>query len=89
MLRILGSKRTLCDGLTRRDWLNVGGLGFLGLGLSDVLRLKDAQAAKADQKRKSSGSFGQAKSVLLLLPYGSPPQHETLDPKNEAKSEVS
>ena len=27
MLRILGSRKTLCDGLTRRDLLRVGSLG--------------------------------------------------------------
>ena len=37
MLRILGSPKTLCDGLTRRDFLHVGGLGALGLGLGDAL----------------------------------------------------
>jgi hypothetical protein len=40
MLRLLGSPRTLCDGLTRRDFLHIGGLGALGLGLSDALRLQ-------------------------------------------------
>ena len=39
MLRILGSPKTLCDGLTRRDFLNVGGLGAFGLGLADFFRL--------------------------------------------------
>ena len=88
MLRILGSKRRLCDGLTRRDWLNIGGLGFLGVGLSDVLRLKDARAKKSDASNLPAGPFGKAKSVILLLPYGSPPQHETFDPKPEAPAEV-
>ena len=31
MLRILGSPHKLCDGVTRRDFLHVGGLGMLGL----------------------------------------------------------
>ena len=37
MLPIQGNPRTLCDGLTRRDLLQVGALGPLGIGLSDVL----------------------------------------------------
>ena len=45
MLRILGSARTLCDGLTRRDLLHVGGLSLLGLGLGDYLRGREARAA--------------------------------------------
>lgn len=85
MLRLLGSRRRLCDGLTRRDWMLAGGLGFLGLNLSDALRLKDAQAADAPAQK---GPFGKAKSVILLLPYGSPPQHETFDPKPDAPREV-
>ena len=37
MLRIQGNPRTLCDGLTRRDLLQVGALGPLGIGLGDVM----------------------------------------------------
>src|SRR5712691_4942498 len=84
MLRLLGSPRTLCDGLTRRDFLHVGGLGALGLGLSDALRLQAAQAAPA----RSAGRFGRAKACILLFLYGSPPQHETFDPKPDAPAEV-
>ena len=32
MLSILGSRVRLCDGITRREALRVGGLGFTGLG---------------------------------------------------------
>ncbi len=84
MLRILGSPTTLCDGLTRRDLLHVGGLGALGLGLSDLLRLDQAQAEMASR----ASSFGKAKACILLFPYGSPPQHETFDPKPEAPEQV-
>ncbi len=83
MLRILGSPRTLCDGLTRRDFLHVGGLGAFGLGLDGFLRAR-AQAADVPRPR----SFGKAKACILLFPYGSPPQHETFDPKPDALAEV-
>lgn len=82
MLRLLGSPRTLCDGLTRRDLLQVGGLGLFGFGLGDALRLQQAQAAPAAR------SFGKAKACILLFPYGSPPQHETFDPKPDAPPEI-
>jgi hypothetical protein len=85
MLRILGSRKTLCDGLTRRDFLHIGGLGAFGLGLSDVFRWQAAQAA-APALRPSG--FGNAKACILLFPYGSPAQHETFDPKPEAPAEV-
>jgi hypothetical protein len=81
MLRILGSATKLCDGLTRRDFLRVGGFG--GLALSDLLRAKTLQAAP-----KSSASFGRARACILLFPYGSPPQHETFDPKPNAAAEI-
>jgi hypothetical protein len=82
MLRIVGSPKMLCDGLTRRDFLHVGGLGALGLGLGDALRLS------ASSPPASAGSFGRAKSCILLFLYGSPPSHETFDPKPAAPVEV-
>ena len=82
MIRLQGTPRTLCDGLTRRDFLHLGGLGAFGFGLSDFLRL---QAARPVQPVRS---FGKAKACILLFPYGSPPQHETFDPKPEAPLEI-
>ena len=32
MLRISGSSKRLCDGITRRDLLQIGGISALGLG---------------------------------------------------------
>jgi hypothetical protein len=83
MLPILGTRKTLCDGLSRRDFLQLGGLGAFNLGLSGLFRLQAAQAAAS-----SSRSFGRAKACILLFPYGSPPQHETFDPKPDAPAEV-
>jgi hypothetical protein len=81
MIRLLGSPRILCDGLTRRDLLRVGALG--AFGLADLFRLTDAAAA-----RPRGDHFGRAKACILLFPYGSPPQHETFDPKPDAPVEV-
>jgi uncharacterized protein (DUF1501 family) len=85
MLRILGSPKTLCSGLTRRDLLRVGGLGLAGLTLPDLLALQEASASAAAEKPKS---FGRAKSIILLHLYGSPSQIETFDPKPDAPVEV-
>lgn len=82
MLRIFGSPKTLCDGITRRDFLQVGGLGTLGLTLGDALRAKSAAAPL------EAGSFGKAKSCILLFLFGSPAQHETFDPKPDAPLEI-
>ena len=68
---------------TRRDLLQLGGLGAFGLGLSDFFRLQAATESKS-----RGGSFGRAKACILLFPYGSPPQHETFDPKPDAPAEV-
>src|SRR5438045_2201955 len=83
MLRILGSRKIACDGLTRRDLLHVGGLGLFGLGLTDLFRLQEVQAA---HERKQH--FGQAKACILIHLFGAPPQHETFDPKPDAPAEI-
>ncbi|MBC8290667.1 MAG: DUF1501 domain-containing protein [Planctomycetes bacterium] len=85
MLRLFGSQRRLCSGLTRRDWMHVGGLGMLGVSLAEAERLK---AFAEGEARPDGVGFGSAKSCILLLPYGSPPQHETFDPKPFAPQEV-
>ena len=85
MLRLFGSQRRHCSDLTRRDWMHVGGLGMLGVSLAEAERLK----AFAEGNAQPDGvGFGSAKSCILLLPYGSPPQHETFDPKPLAPKEV-
>ena len=83
MLRILGSARTLCANVTRREMLRVGGLGLAGISLADLLRLQDASAAANRPK-----SFGKAKSIILIHLYGSPSQIEWVDPKPDAPLEV-
>jgi hypothetical protein len=85
MLRVLGSPRKLCDGWTRRDLLQAGGLGMFGLGLADFLRLSEAQAAPA---QAAGGGFGKAKSCILLYLYGAPSQLELCDMKPDAPPEV-
>jgi hypothetical protein len=84
MLRILGSPKKFCDGLTRREMLWAGGLGVFGLGLGDFFRLGAAQATR----RPPARSFGRAKACILLYLYGSPSQLETVDMKPGAPLEV-
>jgi hypothetical protein len=87
MLRILGSPRKLCSGVSRRDMLRVGGLGLTGIGLADILRWQDASAQAAEASTRPS-SFGKAKSVIVLHLYGAPSQLETVDPKPDAPAEI-
>lgn len=83
MLNILGSKKTLCDGLTRRDLLQAGASSLLGLSLADLAG-SSAQASTVGRSRH----FGRAKNVILLYLYGAMSQLDTLDPKPDAPAEI-
>jgi hypothetical protein len=87
MLRILGSPKRLCDGLTRREMLLAGGLGLCGLGLPDLLRAEEERAGQP-KAAKPARSFGKAKACILLFLYGSPSQLETFDMKPDAAPEI-
>ncbi|MEK6239708.1 MAG: DUF1501 domain-containing protein [Planctomycetales bacterium] len=66
----------VCDEtpLSRRAVLTVGGLGFGGLSLANLLAAN--ASAGANQKPITTG-----KSVIFLLQHGGPTQFETFDPK--------
>src|ERR1700720_4421916 len=66
--------------LHRREWLRVGGMGALALGLPDLLRLR------SEAKGNSKGTFGRAKSLILLYLHGGAAQQETWDPKPDGPS---
>ena len=85
MLRILGSARQLCGGMTRRDMLRVGGLGIAGLSLPEILRLQELSAAG---KQPHDASFGKAKALILIHLYGAPSQLEWVDCKPDAPVEI-
>lgn len=86
MLRILSSEKRLCDGFTRRDLLQVGGLGACGLGLTQFLGLEALQAASTEDH--FAPSFGKAKHCILLYLYGAHSQLETFDMKPNAPVEI-
>src|SRR5579864_4753130 len=66
--------------LTRRGLLRLGGLYGFGLLLPDLLR---ARAAAAPSPR---GTFGRARSVIVLYLHGGHAQQETWDPKPDGPS---
>jgi hypothetical protein len=82
VIRILGSTKRSCDGLTRRDLLHVGVLAPLGLSLADWMR------AQASSTSPTANGFGRARRCILLYLWGSPSQLETFDPKPDAPLEV-
>lgn len=81
MIQLLGNRKQLCDGMTRRDLLQVGGIGMWGLSLGTASR---ADAATSP----SIAQFGKAKRCILLYLFGAAPQHETFDPKPDAAAEI-
>jgi hypothetical protein len=82
----------LCDSLSRREWLRVGGLGVIGLSLPHLLAAQSAAGAPGPSNRLTDGLegtvFGRAKNVIFLWLQGGPPQHETFDPKPDAPLEI-
>lgn len=74
-LRDMGPR--LCDGVSRREILRVGGLSALGLSWPQLLH-------GAQERRRD----GRARSCILLFLMGGPPQHSTWDPKPQAPAEV-
>lgn len=93
MMQLQGSAKRLCDGVTRRDLLHVGSVSCLGLSLSalerrDALRAAERSAAGVNSAANELPGFGRAKACILLFLFGSPPQHETFDPKPLAPAEV-
>ncbi|GIW78632.1 MAG: hypothetical protein KatS3mg105_0439 [Gemmatales bacterium] len=78
MLTFLGQHGgKLCDGLSRREFLRVGGLGLTGLTLADVLRLK----AQTPQRQTDD------KSIIIVYLNGGAAQLDMFDVKPKAPSE--
>jgi hypothetical protein len=85
MLSILGRGIRLCDGISRREVLRVGGLAFTGLMWSDMLR---ARAASQASRKPGRGNIAKAKSCILIFNYGGPSHIDTLDLKPDAPQEI-
>jgi hypothetical protein len=82
MITMLGSPRSACDGLTRRETLKVGALSLLGgfFNLPSLLAMEEA-AGKRTAKAK-------AKNVLLIYLQGGPATQDMFDLKPDAPAEV-
>lgn len=87
MLALQSHGPKLCDGYSRREWLRIGGLSAFGIGLPQLLQSRSS-AVEPRVLSAPSGSFGKAKSCIVLFMLGGPPQHETWDPKPEAPAEI-
>ena len=77
-----------CAGVPRRDFLQLGIGGVLGLGFSDLLRLKAAAGTGTSSVRPVGAKPGQAARCILIWLDGGPSHYETFDPKPDAVSEI-
>jgi hypothetical protein len=84
MLAIPGFSTRWCDSVSRRDFLQVGGLGAAGLALPALFQARAQAARPATAPRR----LGQAKSCILLFMGGGPPQMDTFDLKPDAPAEI-
>ena len=66
-----------CDGVSRRTFLQVGGLALGGLALPDLLR---AEAA--------AGIGSSHKAVIMIYLTGGPPHQDMVDPKPNAPADI-
>ena len=73
---------------TRRNALQIGGLGILGLTLPKLLRASEAGPASGLAENGSGAKPGRAKSVIFLYQFGGPSHLDSFDPKPNAPSGV-
>ncbi|MGP0069404.1 MAG: DUF1501 domain-containing protein [Isosphaeraceae bacterium] len=74
MLNILGESRTgYCDGITRRDFLKIGGLALGGFSLPALLRAEGQAGIRRSHK-----------AVIMIFLAGGPPHQDMFDLKPDA-----
>jgi hypothetical protein len=76
MITLLGRRHQLCDGLTRRSFLKIGGLAMGGLSLPDLLRVEAASGRRSH------------KAVIMIFLSGGPPHQDSFDLKPGAPVEI-
>lgn len=70
---------TTCDGVSRRDFLQAGALGAIGLTMPQFNALR--AAGMVDKKKDN-------KACIMIFNLGAPSQMDTWDPKPDAPREV-
>src|SRR5262245_31524355 len=80
MLKLTGQGSiTTCDGVTRRDFLQVGALGAIGLSLAKYEALATAGAGDKSKDKRS---------CIMIFTLGAPSQLDLFDMKPDAPREV-
>lgn len=77
MLTIRGSGQRFCDGISRREFLKIGGLVLGGLSLTEIL----AAEAQAGIRRSH-------KAIIMIFLPGGPAHQDMFDLKMDAPSEI-
>ena len=68
-----------CDGPSRREFIQIGSAGFLGLSLTSLFA---AQRSMADR------DVDNEMSVILVFLWGGPPHQDTFDMKPDSPAEI-
>ncbi len=80
MLELIGrASAQTCDGVTRRDFLQVGALGAVGLTLPQYLQAMDQGQVDPAKDRRS---------CIMIFNLGAPSQLDTFDMKPQAPAEI-
>lgn len=77
MLSILGNRLSMCDNLSRRSFLQIGGLAMGGLSMPQILRAEQA-----------SGVGSNNKGIIMIFLPGGPPHQDMFDLKPDAPKEI-
>jgi hypothetical protein len=84
MLRFVSSNQDQISGVSRREWLRIGGLGGLNWAMPGLM----PQRASASDMEASAPGFGKAKAVIVVFASGGQSQIDLWDPKPDAPEEV-
>src|SRR6187455_3294683 len=71
-----GTSGRFCDGMTRRDFIRIGGLAMGGMSLPQILRAEQATGANPH------------KAIIMIFLPGGPPHQDMWDIKTEAPPEI-
>ncbi len=77
MLTILGNRLSMCDNLSRRSFLQIGGLAMGGMSMPQLL-----------QAEQASGVGSNNKGIIMIFLPGGPPHQDMWDLKMDAPSEI-